>query len=407
MNRIEQSFLRINGKIQHYQWGGKDFIPDLLDIVNEEELPFAELWMGTHQRGTSDIFFEGEITSLSKLISLHPEEMLGESVIEKFGNRLPYLFKVLDVKKMLSIQSHPTKKAAEAGFRRENEQGIPLSAPFRNYKDDNHKPEVMVALTDFWLLHGFKSVIEIKETLKNVPELKSLQQWFHAESTYDLYKAVMEMPQEEVDQILAPMKTRLLPAMEAGQLEKDHPDYWAALAFQDNMLEGGHFDRGVFSIYLFNLVHIPEGKGIFQDAGIPHAYLEGVNMELMANSDNVFRGGLTYKHIDVPELLEHLLFDPVDPDIISGKAISNCEVVFPTSAPDFELSKIEIRPDCAYQCKSTSPEILIVLEGEVSIQSGSKADVGQIGAVFFACAGGEYELKTLGKAVIFKASVPG
>lgn len=402
----------LKGAVQNYAWGGQSYIPNLLNLQNADNQPFAEIWMGAHQRGPAQINVAGKVFQLNDWLENHPED-LGEKVIQKFGNRLPYLFKVLDVNKMLSIQSHPTKQAAEIGFAKENEAGIDLTARHRNYKDDNHKPEVMVAMTEFWLLHGFQTEEAIHEILKSKSAFEKVFNFFQKLKTdgvenilKDLYQYLMEMSQEEVDKILAPLGEQLQDDFSKNKIEKSNPDYWAALAFRDNVLEGGHFDRGIFSIYLFNLVHIKKGEGIFQDAGIPHAYLEGVNMELMANSDNVFRGGLTIKHIDVNELLQHMVFEPVIPNILTGEEIGPGVKVFKTPAPDFELTRIHLKDFQPYHCtNAVSPETLVVMEGEAIVINNSQEIRLSRGGAFFAPSGSDYQILADGKAIIFKATV--
>lgn len=403
----------IKGAIQHYAWGGKKFIPALMDLQNADSQPFAEVWLGAHQRGPAQLNVDGEEISLKDFLEKNPDA-LGEKVINQFGKRLPYLFKVLDVQKMLSIQTHPTKKAAEIGFAREEKAGISITAFNRNYKDDNHKPEVMVAMTEFWLLHGFKSLEAIEEVLKSVPEFKMLLEYYQRilkkevdNKLFHFYKNLMEMSQKTVDEILQPLAERLSLDFVVNKLAKNNPDYWAALAFRDNMLEGGHFDRGVFSIYIFNLICLQKGEGIFQDAGIPHAYLEGVNMELMANSDNVFRGGLTVKHVDVKELLEHVVFEEVTPRVLTGTEIDEGVKVYKTPAPDFELTRISIKDTQAYYCKGAkTPETLIVMEGAVVVKSEDGEFRLERGGTFFATSGSEYTMVSDGASVVFKAAVP-
>ena len=400
------SIYKLNGVVQHYAWGGTQFIPNLLAVENKEKTPFAELWMGTHIKGPASVqTIEGEV-SLANLIKKAPSKKLGQKVAANFNNKLPFLFKVLDVDSMLSIQSHPTKKAAEIGFAKENLTNISVTAPNRTYRDDNHKPEVMVALTDFWLLHGFKSIGAIRAILA-IPEFVALQSNFGEHGDiYQLYKAIMEMSQKEVNQFLAPLWQRLQPAFKAGKLEKTTADYWAAQAFEDYTIDG-NFDRGIFSIYLFNLVNIKKGEGIFQAAGIPHAYLEGVNMELMANSDNVFRGGLTQKHIDVPELLTHLVFDEINPKILKGIKISEVEKIFKTPAPDFELSEIKLDKNQVYRStKTASAETLIIMEGTISINFNRKSLSFNKGESFFVEANTAYTIKAATTSLLFKAKVP-
>ena len=397
------SIFRLEGVIQQYAWGGHQYIPNLLGFEPQKGQPYAELWMGAHPRGASKLLTPNSSVSLPDAIERNPE-ILGNQVRKKFGNHLPYLFKVLEVKQMLSIQAHPNKKQAEEGFKRENETGIPLNAPHRNYKDDNHKPEVMIALSDFWLLHGFRKKEEVSQLIKSTPEFKELAPLFVDQDLYLLYKSIMTMPSSEVNRILAPLKERLQKEMEAGELTREQYGFWAHKAFKDFTLDGGQFDRGIFSIYLFNLVHIPPGQGIYQGAGIPHAYLEGITMELMANSDNVFRGGLTVKHVDVPELLKNLHFKSVEPKILAGQVLSATETTFPTPAPDFELSRISLQQGQEYQQKSIpSPHTLIVMEGEVSIIGFQTFKTGQI---CFVTAGSSYLLRSTAQTVIYKASVP-
>lgn len=400
------AIFKLNGVVQHYAWGGTQFIPDLIAVKNEVKKPFAELWMGTHIKGPSEVEIPNGVTLLGDLIKEAPKKKLGRQVAANFDNRLPFLFKVLDVNRMLSIQSHPSKQAAEIGFAKENQSNIAITAPNRTYRDDNHKPEVMVALTDFWLLHGFKPIKAIREVL-TISEFTRLQSFFSENgSVFQLYKTIMEMPQEVINQLLAPLWKRLQPDFKAGKLTKSSADYWAAQAFDQYTIDG-NFDRGIFSIYLFNLVYLEKGEGIFQAAGIPHAYLEGVNMELMANSDNVFRGGLTKKHIDVPELLAHLVFDEVIPIILKGIQISELEKIFKTPAPDFELSEIRLHKTQTYRSTQTnSAETLIVMDGIINVNCIDHSLSFRKGESFFVEANTPYTIKTESSSWLFKAKVP-
>lgn len=391
--------LRLYNKIQHYAWGGYDYLPNLLGINNTEHKPFAELWMGTHNRGESEVEINGKRLLLSQYIAEAPVERMGKKTATQFNNQFPYLFKVLDVNEMLSIQAHPTKTAAMAGFQKENELGIPLTAAHRNYKDDNHKPEVMVALTEFWLLHGFRSVESIEKVLNVVPEFAFLKPSFATKSIFELYKTIMEMSVEAVNFALLPLKNRL---ENTPFIPKSNPDYWAKLGFEQHSANG-NLDKGIFSIYLYNLVKIEAGNGIYQAANVPHSYLEGVNIELMANSDNVFRGGLTVKHVDVEELLKHLHFESITPNILKGEEASAFEVVFKTEAQDFEVSRIRLEAGNVYtKEKTTSPETLIVIEGEATIND----EVYKKGESCFVTAGSRYQISTTTKTLLYKANVP-
>lgn len=394
------NILKIKGAVQHYAWGGKQYIPELLNIENTDNQPFAELWMGTHPRGTATL--EDYDHDLKKQIAQSPENYLGIKVARQFDDSLPFLFKILDVNQMLSIQTHPTKEQAEIGFQKENEAGVPIDAKDRNFKDNNHKPEIMVALTDFWLLHGFRSVEAIQEQLTTIEAFAPLKAHFKDQNIRSLYQHIMELPQMEVNDLLAPLQRRLQAEQPS---DKSNADYWAHLAFQDYTREG-NYDRGIFSIYLFNLVKIKPDDAIFQEAGIPHAYLEGVNVELMANSDNVFRGGLTPKHIDVPELMKHLNAEAVTPKVFSGTSISEHETVYRTPAPDFEVSRIELDKYETYRHKSDAPDILIVLEGKVKVSTNKDQFMREKGEQFFVAYGTNYEVKAEEKTTLFRATVP-
>ena len=196
------SLYKLIGVVQHYNWGGKAFIPKLLGVENPEQKPFAEYWLGAHVNAPAII--EKTNISLHQLINDKPVEVLGKQVADKFHS-LPYLFKILDVRQMLSIQVHPSKQSAIEEYEKEDERGIPLTAPNRNYKDKNHKPELMVALSDFWLLHGFKKEEDLVAILNRVTELSFLLPVFQSEGYKGLYEEVMTMPQTKADEVLGPL----------------------------------------------------------------------------------------------------------------------------------------------------------------------------------------------------------
>ncbi|HVW61686.1 MAG TPA: mannose-6-phosphate isomerase, class I [Puia sp.] len=397
-----KNVFKLKGKIQQYAWGGTTFISKLLSVANPENKPFAEYWLGAHENGPSEL--EGATPSrLNEYIREQPDSILGATVAKRFG-RLPYLLKILDVKDMLSIQVHPTKKNAELEFAAENEKGIAITAGNRNYKDDNHKPELMLALSDFWLLHGFKPEEELIRILASVPELKFLQPVFSVEGYKGLYRKVMEMPQQEVNAVLQPLLDRIVPLYKGQRLRKHEEDFWAARAAL-TYNEGEKIDRGIFSIYFFNLVNVLPGEALFQDAGLPHAYLEGQNVEIMANSDNVLRGGLTPKHVDVPELLKHVRFEATYPRIIRVDDTPGHIVIYKTPAPDFELSKISLQAGEIVTIQSHSVEIFLVLEGKVVVEDG-EAFSRSTGEAFIAFDKAKLHLRSDLDATLYRASVP-
>jgi len=360
------SILPLKGTVQHYDWGGNEFIPRWLNASNPERRPWAEYWMGSHPKGESSLWLNSRQVLLKDWLAEAPAERLGADVVEQFGPQLPYLFKILDVRQMLSIQCHPNREQAQAGFAREEAAGIPRNAPHRNYRDPNPKSELMVALSPFWLLHGFQDETTSFRSLQNHVVLDELAARFREQGLRRFYKYWMNLPQVRIDKWLSPLAETLGPLWKSGELSKDQPDYWAAKALSQFRPAEGHFDRGVLSVYLMNLVKLAPGQGIFQAAGILHAYLEGQNVELMANSDNVFRGGLTRKHIDIPELLKTLKFEPLMPQRLIGRKGPQGEVLFELPVPEFALGHIELSPGQEYEWRSQALEILLLLEGEVT-----------------------------------------
>jgi mannose-6-phosphate isomerase len=407
MELSKDRVLPITGKLQHYSWGGFFYLPKLLNVPVKKGENYAEFWLGAHERGSAEITNgSGSTVSLKDYIEKFPEQTLGEKVAKTFG-RLPYLLKVLDVKDMLSIQVHPSRAAAQQAFAAENEKGIDLSSPERNFKDNNHKPELMLALSEFWLLHGFKEAKQLQLTLRETPELHFLVPIFGGENYKKLYQHVMEMPQAQVDRHFKTLLDRIIPQYQAGRLNKDKADFWAARAAQ-TFLQDGHVDRGLFSIYFFNLLHLQPGQTVFQDAGMPHAYLEGQNVEIMSNSDNVLRAGLTTKHVDVPELMKHLKFEPTLPQIKSGTEAGKERLVYLTPAPDFELSQIRMEKGQVLELKSRSVEIFLVFTGSVDIQGELKSSFNRAkGEAWVSFDGASSHLKALEDTVIYQASVPG
>lgn len=397
------NLFKLKGVIQNYDWGGNSFIPDLLEIKGEDR-PYAEYWMGAHANAPSIISIDDFESPLNTFIENDKLNVLGEEIAASFG-RLPFLFKVLDVNDMLSIQVHPSKEEAEKGFAKENELGIPVSAPNRNYKDDNHKPEIMVALSEFWLLHGFLPQKQLEAMLESVPEFHSLKVVLINTGYKGLYKQVMEQSDEERNELLTPLAERILPLYKAGKLAKSSPDYWAAKAIDS--YDATNLDRGIYSIYFFNIVKVDKGQAVFQDAGIPHAYLEGQNMELMANSDNVLRGGLTPKHVDVPELLKHVVFKETIPNIMAGELQPDgLERIYKSPAPDFELSQILLTNEFEYTSEAKTGQIYILIEGNAEVSLGERKMSIKRGEAIFLSANGTCKIKTNSKAVIYKASAP-
>lgn len=378
----------MNGVVKHYDWGGNTFIPSLLDIPNKAQQPFAEYWLGIHPLGVATADTGG--SNPTALSMLAPE--------------LPFLLKVLDVKEMLSIQVHPSKRSAEEGYETENAAGIPTDAGHRNYKDANHKPELSVALGDFWLLHGFKNSEELVYTLLNVVELRELLPVFNESGYSGLYKHVMEMPQEEVNRILQPLLDNIASHYNDTEPDRYDEDHWVLKAAK-TFAKNGQIDRGIFSIYFFNIAHLKKGEGIFQDAGVPHAYLEGQIVEIMANSDNVLRGGLTSKHIDINELLKNVICEGMSPVILEGEPVQEGEKLYPAPYPDFKLSKIGLEAGDTFAFTPETVEILLLTEGSAELDDDKIAiqlAAGNPAALVFP--GQTVYLAAASKSTVFRAS---
>jgi mannose-6-phosphate isomerase len=352
-----QTAYKLHGVHRHYDWGGTQYIPQLMQLKNDQNKPFAEYWMGAHASAPA-------IIDTDQFGSITLDQLLQKD--KSIGN-LPYLYKILDVASMLSIQVHPNKSDAAIGFEKEEKAGISLTASNRNYKDKNHKPEVMVALSDFWLLHGFLAPALMQKRLNEFQPFKGLVNAFANDDYKKLYQHFMQLETADSDAILIPLLEEAVASVKNGSVDKMHPHWWANKYYQ-GVVPSAHVDKGIFSIYILNIVFIPQNHGIFQGAGLLHAYLEGQNIELMANSDNVLRGGLTPKHVDMNELMQHVLFKPTYPAVMEGTPINPTEVNYPCPVSDFGLSKLAIKAGESYTIHTQSIEMLLVMEGQMELQ---------------------------------------
>lgn len=393
---------KLQGIHRHYDWGGKTFIPQLMQLTNDAGIPFAEYWMGAHPSAPAMAKTEEGLVALDQLIQKNAAEFLGASTAKRFG-ALPYLFKILDVAKMLSIQVHPSKSNAVIGFEKEQLAGIPIDAANRNYKDQNHKPEVMVALGDFWLLHGFMPADALKSRLASLAPLQALLAVFGDNDYAGLYSHFMRLPNDASDAILKPLLSLAVQDVAAGKVDKAHPHWWAN-KYYAGIVPASNIDKGIFSIYILNIVNVPKNHGVFQGAGLLHAYLEGQNIELMANSDNVLRGGLTPKHIDIEELIQHVQFEPTYPTILSGDTLGDFETQYTCPVPDFGLTKVALPIGETYTNQTGSFEMFLVMEGAV-VLNGIELEVGELVGVK---AGEAYQIQQIGHApaLVFKSFVP-
>lgn len=359
---------QLEGKAQSYIWGGKTYIPQLLKFTPEQS-HYAEWWLGAHPLAPSEILLEKNLSIPLTDYLLKNPTVLGEQSRQLFANELPYLLKILDVAQPLSIQLHPTKLQAEQGYLAENQQGIALTDPKRTYKDRNHKPEMMIALSEFWLLHGFKLKADIITTLSSRPSLKGLAEKLKQSEIHSFYAEIMQASQSQLAEWLLPIFEQQKSNYQQGKLSLNNPDYWVLYTQETMKISLNNLDSGLLCFYLFNLVHLKKGEGIFQDAGIPHAYLRGQNIELMACSDNVIRGGLTPKYVNIPQLLSIIDCQEIIPKIISPAPQKDGLFTYQTPAKDFALSNLNYQKNTISEIKFTNATILLVMAGEIEIKT--------------------------------------
>ncbi len=393
----------LQNTIQFYAWGSPSAIPDLLAEENPSGKPWAELWLGAHPKAPSLVNCEGHWLSLIELIQKDPYDILGRKVSEKFHNTLPYLFKVLAAAKPLSIQAHPNLDQAKEGFERENAQDISLDAPIRNYKDDNHKPECILALSKFYALYGFRTISEIVTMMTTACPVGLSDELDHLKTNPDshgLKKFYTDL------MIMDPSKQKRVVAETMQNMHKISDQ--DSIIWMKRLSEEYPSDIGILSPMLLNLICLEPGQALFLPAGELHAYLAGLGIELMANSDNVLRGGLTPKHIDLPELLKVVHFEPRPIDLLETEESGGNEKIFINPASEFVLSLIAVSEENSYLSSTDrSAEILLCTDGEASMQDiGTKNNLKlkKGNSVIIPAAVKGYKIN--GNAVFYKAAVP-
>lgn len=394
----------LKNTIQEYAWGSRTALGDLLGRSAPADRPQAELWMGAHPKAPSLVRTGNGWESLADLIHENPLDILGRRVSEKFGGKLPYLFKVLAAAEPLSIQAHPGAADAQAGYAREETLALPFDAPERNYKDPHHKPECLCALTPFWGLCGFRGASEAAALLHRLcPEslgesLSPLEKNMQAGGIQTFFQSIMCMdPIKQSDIVHEAVR-------HASVLKHEQPEFdWVV-----RLHRAYPSDIGVIFPVLLNLVCLQPGQALFMEQGELHAYLGGVGIELMANSDNVLRGGLTSKHVDVPELMRILSFKEKAVDILLPEPRERHAGVYRTPAREFELSVITLDRGDTYEGHvDRGVEILLCTSGEHSI-AGS-GDMNPLAldkgvSILIPAAVPGYTIQ--GKGVIHRAAVP-
>ena len=355
---------KLINSVQNYAWGSKTALTDLYGIANPNNLPMAELWMGAHPKSSSKIEdASGQARSLRDVIDADKAALLGDKVAQRFGE-LPFLFKVLCADQPLSIQVHPNKQASEIGFAKENAAGIPLDAAERNYKDPNHKPELVFALTPFLAMNAFREFSEIISLLQPVAGANNAIAHFlenpNAEALSQLFASLLNMQGEEKSHALAVLK---------AALDSQQGEPWETIRLISEFYPD---DSGLFSPLLLNVVKLNPGEAMFLFAETPHAYLQGVALEVMANSDNVLRAGLTPKYIDIPELVANVKFVAKPAAELLTQPVKNgAELDFPIPVEDFAFSLHDLS-----QTETTiaqeSAAILFCVEGEATLHKGEQ-----------------------------------
>ncbi|MFC3572713.1 mannose-6-phosphate isomerase, class I [Streptomyces yaanensis] len=375
---------RLDNTIRPYAWGSTTAIPRLLGVEPTGE-PQAEMWMGAHPGAPS----RTPRGPLDEVIDEAPERELGNPTVARFGPRLPFLLKILAAGAPLSLQVHPDLEQAKEGYEDEERRGIPIDAPHRNYKDGNHKPELICALTEFDGLCGFRAPAEAADLLAglDVDSLKPYVDLLHAHpeeaALREVLTAVLTADPEDM------AKTVREAAAACARLGGEYAPY-ADIAH--------HYpgDPGVIAAMLLNHVRLQPGEALFLGAGVPHAYLDGLGVEIMANSDNVLRCGLTPKHVDVPELLRIVRFEASDPGVLSPEASPDGEEVYETPIDEFRLSRYVLPEGAApHDLTRVTPQILLCTAGSVRagdhvlapgesvfVPAGEKAEVSGSGTVF-------------------------
>jgi mannose-6-phosphate isomerase len=356
--------LALENPIQNYAWGSRTVLSAFLGRPTPSARPEAELWIGAHPRAPSVVVDPPGLGRLDEAIESDPAGLLGPAVCERFGNQLPFLLKVLAAAAPLSIQAHPDHEQAHRGWDRENAEGVPLDAPHRNYRDPNHKPELVCALEPFVALKGFRPLEEIARNLELVvrPELAPALARLARERTpaalRGLFARLLTLDPDESASILRRA------AREAARREATPAWRWVS-----RLLERYPGDAGVLAPLYLHLVTLAPEEALFLPAGELHTYLEGTALEIMANSDNVLRGGLTPKHVDAPELLATLVFEPREPTVLSPVESAPGERSYRTPAREFELALLDVTPEHPLPAGAHDVQLLLGLAGHAVVRA--------------------------------------
>ena len=394
---------RLEPARQQYAWGSTSAIPALLGRA-DDGAPWAEAWYGSHPAGPARV---AEGAALSDLIDAEPERLLGEDIIWRFGRRLPFLLKLIAPEQPLSLQVHPSQAQAAEGYALEEEAGIALDHPSRNYKDTNHKPEMVLALTRFQAVAGFRAprrAVEVlagldsplarrmRRTLRLNPTRYGIRQVFS-----DVVSAATRPSPQEIDALVTEIAARF----EAGTSPSLRVDSNVV-----RMAETFPGDPGIAAALLLNPVTLQPGEALFVPAGSVHAYISGLGVEVMASSDNVLRAGLSAKHIDVPEMLacvDYVAAPPVRP---APEYLSRATRAYYAPVDDFELMVTTVvAADGRLPVPGRGPRILLAVEGAMTLVTQTDSQTLAQGEAVFVGAD-ERSLSVEGEGTLVQADVP-
>lgn len=377
----------LKGSLQRYDWGSCSYIQELIGLPEQERQALAELWLGAHHKAPA--WIDGQ--RLDVFLKENPH-LAGDSFSSE--QPLPFLLKVLAAQTPLSIQVHPDKAQAEAGFERENELGLALDSSVRNYRDANHKLELICALTPFEAMCGFRAYEQITEALHvlglstGIAACERFCTDPNPQSWKECFAKLLCLESDTLAQTLH----------NTAQLD---PDIWEReLAWIERLAQLYPQDCGVLAPLYLNVVQLQPMEALFLDTGTPHAYLHGAGIEVMTASDNVLRAGLTSKHIDLKELSKVLIFKPLSPEILRLNSGTTGLGFFPQKADEFKLGYAQVNPASRLDLQLDTPAIILCMEGELSlVQSSSQIRLQRGKAAF--CDALEQNISISGEGAFF------
>ena len=390
---MSEKIYYLKNKVQEYEWGSKTMMSAFVDNPDGKNL--AELWIGVHPKAPSIVSENGKEVTLDQLIQADPDFMLGRNAA-KFQNKLPFLMKLLAVENPLSVQAHPNKEQAQAGFAREN--GLPLDSPERNYRDANQKPETICALSDFTLLCGFRKPGEIYDLFKMTVHrnLKEEIELLKKRNIKDFFRALLDFDKVRRKVLLSEFTASA--SSRIGMQDEAFP-------LSMELIEKYPGDVTALMPLMLNLIKLKPGMALNIPTGCLHTYINGLGIEVMANSDNVVRAGLTPKHIDLQELMNIAVFEPNTAIPYKPERNSDGLAVYETGASEFALAEIEVGQTPFVSAKERGADILLCVDGSLQITFGESPprDIKQGESVIAPSGAGSYRLS--GKASVFRASL--